>query len=72
LSILCLLTFAPRGAESEGVLLAALAVASGDSGLTLALTRRDVTLTVSGANRITVTPEDQRGRSQSEHSTQNT
>lgn len=50
------LTFAAGRAEAEEVDFAAFAVQAGDAGLTLALSRGDVTLTVGGADRITVTP----------------
>lgn len=54
------LTFAAGRPEAEEVGLAALAVQTGDARLALALSCNDVTLTVGGANRITVTPADRR------------
>lgn len=55
------LTFASGRAEAEEVDLAAFAVQAGDAGLTLALSRGDVTLTVGGANGVTVAPVERGG-----------
>lgn len=55
------LTFASGHAEAEEVGLAALALQTGHAGLTLALSRDDVTLAVGGANGIAVTPVERKG-----------
>lgn len=53
------LTFASRRAEAKEVDFTALTVLTCDPRLTLTLSTHNVTLTISGANRVAVAPKNQ-------------